>query len=125
MPDQSPVIRIYQANQAARANSPGGFSFLTRGFSWMITAERLRNLLSYDRKTGLFRWLVRTSNRISVGDVAGGKHVGGYRKISIDGVSYLAHVLAVLTVTGRFPARPVRHRNGNRADDRWRNLRVA
>ena len=90
----------------------------------MLTASRLRKLLSYDRASGIMRWRVRLSNRVNVGDVAGGKHVGGYRKISIDGVSYLAHVLAVLAVTGRFPA-TVRHRNGNRADDRWRNLRVA
>jgi HNH endonuclease len=91
----------------------------------MITAERLRNLLSYDRKTGLFRWRVRLSNRVNVDDIAGSDHVGGARKISVLGVSYLAHRLAVLHVLGRWPEHSVTFRNGKRADSRWRNLLFA
>jgi len=91
----------------------------------MLTASRLRKLLSYNRASGIMRWRVRLSNRVSVGDIAGSKHAGGARKIAIAGESYLAHRLAVLHVTGRWPANDVTHKNHNRSDDRWRNLRAA
>jgi hypothetical protein len=91
----------------------------------MITASRLRQALSYDRKTGLFRWRERTSNRIRIGDIAGCTRADGFRKIAVDGVSYLTNRLAVLHVTGRMPANNVTRRNGNRSDDRLRNLRAA
>jgi hypothetical protein len=91
----------------------------------MLTASRLRRLISYDRASGIMRWRVRLSNRVRVGDIAGSDHVGGYRKIAIDGRSYLGHVLAVLHVTGAWPARDVTFRNLDRSDCRWRNLRVA
>jgi hypothetical protein len=42
-----------------------------------LTASRLRKLLSYDKTTGLFRWLVRTSNRIRIGGIAGSRHRDG------------------------------------------------
>jgi len=51
----------------------------------MITAERLRDVLAYEKTTGLFRWRVRTSNRINIGDIAGSKHRDGFRKIAVDG----------------------------------------
>jgi hypothetical protein len=74
----------------------------------------------------MFRWLVSTSNRVRVGDIAGdSNHIGGARRIGIFGKSYLAHMLAVLHVTGRFPTKPVAFRNGLRSDTRWRNLRTA
>jgi hypothetical protein len=91
----------------------------------MLTASKLRRLLSYNKTTGLFRWRVRTSNRIRVGSVAGCERRDGFRKIAIEGKSYLANRLAVLHTTGRMPANNVTRRNGNRSDDRWRNLRVA
>jgi hypothetical protein len=91
----------------------------------MITAERLRKLLSYNKATGIFRWLVRTSNRVRVGSEAGSARSDGFRKIAIDGKSYLSNRLAVLHTTGRWPASNVIQKNGNRSDTRWRNLRVA
>jgi HNH endonuclease len=91
----------------------------------MITAEKLRRLLSYQKSTGHFRWRVRRSNRIRVGDIAGSNHRDGTRKINLEGKTYLLHRLAVLHVTGRMPANDVTRRNGNRRDARWRNLKVA
>jgi hypothetical protein len=87
----------------------------------MLTASRLRKLLSYDRASGIMRWRVRNSNRISVGDIAGCKHVNGFRKITIDGETYMAHWLAVLHVRGHWPANNMTFRNGLRSDCRWRN----
>ena len=90
----------------------------------MITASRVRKLLSYQKSTGLFRWRVRPSNRVGVGQIAGANHIGGARRIGVEGVSYLAHHLAALYVTGRWP-HGVAFRNGQRSDTRWRNLEVA
>jgi HNH endonuclease len=90
----------------------------------MLTASRLRKLLSYNRATGVFRWLVRPAKRILVDSVAGSKRRDGFIKIGIDEKSYLAHHLAVLHVTGRWPNR-VAFRNLDRNDTRWRNLRFS
>jgi HNH endonuclease len=91
----------------------------------MLTASRLRDVLAFEKSTGLFRWRERTSNRINVGDVAGSRRSDGFRKIVVDGRSYLSNRLAFLAVTGRWPERAVTHRNGIRSDTRWRNIRGA
>ena len=91
----------------------------------MLTADRLKQLLSYDERTGLFHWL---ANRrfVKQGDVAGSPSVAhGYRIISVDGKNYKAHRLAWLYITGEFPRRDVDHINGSRSDNRWANLRNA
>jgi hypothetical protein len=102
--------------------SAGGFLL---GKEKMITAEKLRRLLSYQKSTGHFRWRVRTSNRIRVGDIAGSNHRDATRKINLEGKTYLLHRLAFLYVTGRWPVQRVAFRNGDRSDSRWRNLKVA
>lgn len=91
----------------------------------MITAERLRQVISYNKTTGLLRWRERTSNRIRVGSEAGSKRTDGFRKVVIDGKSYLAHLLCVLHVTGKLPDGKVIFKNDDRTDCRWRNLRPA
>jgi hypothetical protein len=102
-----------------------GRFFIERGKMEMITAHRLRNLLGYSKTTGLFRWRVQTSNRIRVGQIAGCKTVRGFRKITIDGKTYVAHWLAVLHVRGHWPANNMTFRNFDRSDCRWRNLVAA
>lgn len=89
-----------------------------------LSVSRLREMLSYNRRTGLFRWLKRPCNSVRAGDIAGS--VGrdhGYVQIQLDGVIYRAHRLAVLHVTGCWPTGEVDHQNGRRADNKWRNLR--
>jgi hypothetical protein len=92
----------------------------------MLTAERLREVLSYDPETGLFTWLAPTSNRIAAGKRAG--HVNasdGYVRIELDHTLHGAHRLAWLYVTGEWPACLIDHRDMNRANNRWSNLRAA
>jgi hypothetical protein len=91
----------------------------------MLTASRLRKLLTYDRATGLFHWLVRPSKRIRVGSIAGSKRRDGFIKIGIDKKSYLAQRLAVLHVTGKLPEGRIIFKSGDRSDARWRNLRFS
>jgi hypothetical protein len=90
----------------------------------MITAERLHELSHYDPDTGNFTWLVRTARNVHVGDIAGWLNGGGYRQIQIDGRVYPAHCLAWLYQTNEWPAE-IDHINGDRADNRWCNFRLA
>jgi hypothetical protein len=91
----------------------------------LLTASRLRQVLKYDEDTGLFTWLVSTSNRVKVGDTAGALNGDGYVLIQIDGKAYKASRLAFLYMIGRFPDPEADHENLNRSDDRWKNLREA
>lgn len=90
----------------------------------MLTAERLREVLTYCPDTGCFRWKVRMGSRAAVGAVAGTRTRAGYTQIRIDGKYYKAHRLAVLYMTGACPAGDVKCLTGTRSDDRWCNLRT-
>ena len=67
----------------------------------LITADRLREIIHYDRETGAFQWRVSPRYGIQVGDVAGVFDPNGYRLIKIDGRLYKASRLAFLWVEGR------------------------
>lgn len=89
-----------------------------------LTQERLRELLIYDPETGLFTYRINRRGRVQAGDLAGTiKADNGYVQICIDGAAYFAHRLAVLYMMGRWPVYDIDHRNGVRAENRWRNLR--
>ena len=91
----------------------------------LLKAERLRGLLHYDPENGLFTWLVSTSNRVKVGDVAGSFGRRGYAVVGVDGREYKAHRLAVLWMTGEWPENEVDHVDRSHANNRWANLREA
>lgn len=91
----------------------------------MLTQERLKDLLHYDPETGVFTWRV-AKRGIRAGAVAGAVHKdSGYILIGIDKKSYRAQRLAWLYMTGEWPPALVDHRNLDRADNRWANLRAA
>lgn len=83
-----------------------------------------RDLLTYNPETGEFRWKVMLG-RARVGALAGTVGKRGYRYIRVDGRRFMAHRLAFLFMTGAMPDSDVDHRNCNRADNRWINLRLA
>lgn len=89
-----------------------------------LTQERLKELLHYNPDTGLFTWLISTSNRVKAGTIAGCQHGNGYTKISVDGSRYFTHRLAWFYMTGEFPIQ-VDHEDGVRNNNRIKNLRAA
>ena len=87
-----------------------------------LTQARLKELLHYDPDTGVFTRLVRTSNSVKIGDVAGtASH--GYIILRIGGKFYRAHRLAWVYTYGTWPKSDVDHINGLRGDNRIVNLR--
>lgn len=88
-----------------------------------VTYERLRELLAYSKKTGVFTWKCPTSRKHKCGDVAGSRVGHRYIHIEIDGRSYGAHRLAWLYVRGVWPSGQIDHKNGVRDDNRFDNLR--
>lgn len=86
----------------------------------MLTAERLKEIVSYDPETGKFTRLHPVKGaRV----VAGNLRLDGYLSIYIDGKARSAHRMAWLYVHGRMPAEQLDHINGDRTDNRIVNLR--
>jgi hypothetical protein len=90
-----------------------------------VSAEQVREALSYDPGTGAFTWKIKV-NRIRPGDPAGGiSKKTGYVNIAVSGRTYRAHRLAIVWMTGEWPPEHVDHRNGDKGDNRWDNIRPA
>lgn len=90
-----------------------------------LTVDRVRELLNYDDRTGVFNWRVNC-RRARAGQVAGSiKGDDGYSVIMIDYVAYYSHRLAWFFVYGEWPSSDIDHRNTDRSDNRLENLRLA
>lgn len=89
-----------------------------------LTAARVRELLSYDPLTGDLTWRVDRNSVIKAGDVAGAINSAGYVVIRVDRQLAYAHRLAWLHVTGDWPAHVIDHDDGQRSNNRWKNLKA-
>jgi hypothetical protein len=89
-----------------------------------LTQARLQELLHYDPETGVWTWKVDLG-RARTGSIAGGINSEGYRKICIAGQRYCSSCLAYLYMKGHWPPELMDHRDLNRANDAWSNLRPA
>jgi len=87
----------------------------------ILTAERLRELLHYDPETGVFSR--RSGPR--AGLPVGSRHSAGYLAINVDRQPRLAHRLAWLYMTGKWPEINLDHINLIKTDNRFANLREA
>ena len=86
------------------------------------TRERLCELFSYDAESGVLSWrVVGQFRRNSTGCMTS----QGYMSMYVDGRRYLVHRLIWKMITGNEPLDEIDHINGNRSDNRARNLRNA
>ena len=90
-----------------------------------LTRARLKQVLHYDPKTGVFTRLVRPPNQTQAGSIAGWINPKGYRDIRVDGRSYRAHRLAWFYMTGKWSRTDLDHINRDKTDNRFVNLREA
>lgn len=90
-----------------------------------LTQERLKELLSYDPLTGIFVWEV-DRYRVKRGDRAGSiSPTTKYRVIRLDQKNYAEHRLAWFYMTGEWPSDEIDHRDLDRQNNKWGNLRPA
>ena len=87
-----------------------------------LDRKRLKDVVRYDKKTGLFYWRVSTGKACRDG-VAGHTDSYGYTKISIDGVKYFAHRLAWFYVRGVWPLQNIDHIDRCKNNNKLANLR--
>lgn len=95
----------------------------------MLTAKRLRHLVNYAPETGRFSWR-GVEKKPGCRRVAG-QEIGhlnkalGYWIVYLDGKPYYAHRLAWLYMTGKWPKVQIDHKDTDRSNNRWTNLRLA
>lgn len=96
----------------------------------MINQAYLKSILDYEPETGIFRWKIvkrgwRGKTIAFPGDRAGHIERDGYWRISIDGKFYLMHRLAWLWMTGDWPEIVIDHKDRDKGNNKWANLRDA
>lgn len=88
-----------------------------------ISHVELLQRLDYNKETGYFIWKTVKGKKVKVGDRAGYLHHSGYRFITVNDKAYAEHRLAWFYITGEWPSGLIDHKNLNREDNRWENLR--
>lgn len=93
----------------------------------MITEAELEGIdknLSYDPETGVFKYLTKRGRKNKDLTVSS-KDRHGYIRVSYKGKRYLGHRVAFYLMKGFWPKQDVDHIDGNRANNKWGNLREA
>lgn len=89
-----------------------------------LGAETACRALSYDPETGVLRWTSAIHPK-RAGKIAGSLHNKGYLRVVIDRHHYYAHRVIWLMMTGGWPQHQIDHRDHNKSNNRWSNLRSA
>ena len=87
--------------------------------------DEIKEYLSYDSSTGELTWLQKSACNINIGDVAGSIGGNGYTQVKFKYRKYSAHRVAWFLYTGKQPPDFIDHKNGNKSDNTWDNLREA
>ena len=90
-----------------------------------LTLSRLKEVLKYNRRTGIFTNRITRGPRAVKGAVAGYTDSEGYIVIGLDGKAYGAHRLAWFYIHGKWPPADIDHKNRVKYDNRIKNLRPA
>lgn len=101
-----------------------------------LTVDLLRQAVIYCPDTGEFTWRTRPAshfggderaakiaNARSAGKIATWANGNGYLRVSLLGQKFYAHRLAWLYMTGAWPSQNIDHKDGNKQNNRWFNLR--
>lgn len=87
--------------------------------------EILKSRLEYEPETGLFKYR-HDFNVMKKGDIAGRPNTNGHIQISINNRRYMAHNLAWLYMTGKYPTDfIIDHEDRDYSNNKWVNLRKA
>lgn len=86
-----------------------------------LSQRTARELLSYNKHTGLLTWRVNRSRTAKAGDEAGMVRADGLVTVTIKGKQWLAHRLIWLWVTGEVPGR-LGFVDGDGTNLRWANI---
>ena len=89
----------------------------------MITVDHVRSILKYDPETGFFTWITHKRRPDLIGKRAGSPTNMGYWAIAIKNQKFLAHRLAWLYMTGSWPSQHIDHKDGNKQNNAFSNLR--
>lgn len=90
-----------------------------------LLLDQLRAVLAYCPLSGVFRWTV-SRGRVRAGSVAGSPDPDtGYWRIRVFGRLLYGHRLAWAFVTGEWPAEEIDHRDCDRTNNCFGNLRAA
>lgn len=88
--------------------------------------ELLKRLFAYNRRTGIVRWRVHLDHTSTYpGKVITSCTKNGYLRVQIYRSSYRLHLIIWKMVTGVDPVSEIDHRDLDRKNNRWRNLREA
>lgn len=90
-----------------------------------ISHSELQRLLHYDPETGIWTRRIATINSKPPGEPFLPTHNHGYVHIYVFKKKRLAHRLAVFYMTGEWPKGKIDHKNQNRANNSWKNIRPA
>ncbi len=87
-----------------------------------ISVERIRQLFDYDAWTGNLKWRVSYSNRIKVGEIAGGIAANGRKYVGLDGDRIILHRVIWAHQKGEWPKHHLAPLAGDYLNTRIENL---
>ena len=96
-------------------------------FNPLPSQKELRSLFSYSFITGNLYWTANGKNKSFTEKLVGGSLSGsGYKRVSINGVSFKQHRIIWCWVTGFDPGNlEIDHIDGQPCNNAWHNLRLA